>query len=676
MKRMSSLDVYVIVKELQSLIGYSVDNIYRDINDTFYLFRFKGKGLLKNPFLLIEPGIRIHLTEMKHPTPKRPSDKILAIRQHLKGTELVKISQIDFDRLVEIILKGKQEYRLYIEIFGNRPNFVVVGDQNRVISALWYKKMRHRDILPGKEFELPPSRGKSILDLSYEEILQVIKAKNMENESIVRTLAQKTGGGGPLMEEILARSKINKTKKTHEIVDEEVIRILQSIEDIKKDLENPEPSVILDSDDTPLSFQPINLQSISGKRSKKFERFSLASDHYYSNIAKEKSLDLKQRDRKMKKLLKVLEAQKKAIIDFETKKERYKKVGDLIYFHLIEVEELLTTILAARRKNISWSDIQTKLIKAKNRGMPSAKIYETLIPERSRIRIILETETIEVDFRKSATVIANEFYERAKKASMKILPAKEAVLETEKRIAFLEKEILEQQASESITLIRRKRKWYEKYHWTKTLNGFLIIGGKDIQSNEEIVKRRMKQNDLFFHAELRGAPYTILIRDSSSKNITNEDISSAALLAAAFSSGWKAGYGAVDVYHVPAESASFTAPSGEYIPRGGIMIRGTRNYLRGVEMALTIGVQIGEFNAKVIYGSEEDIKKSSPISIIIKPGSDSKGKIAKQIQKILVEKAESPEDKAKIQGIDLNDFVRAIPHDSMISEVKYKESHS
>ena len=77
---------------------------------------------------------------------------------------------------------------------------------------------------------------------------------------------------------------------------------------------------------------------------------------------------------------------------------------------------------------------------------------------------------------------------------------------------------------ESFTLKRRKRKWYEKYHWTKTLNGFLIIGGRDIRSNEEIVKRRMKQNDLFFHAELRGAPYTILIRDSSSNNITDNDI--------------------------------------------------------------------------------------------------------------------------------------------------------
>ncbi|MFX1538974.1 MAG: ribosome rescue protein RqcH, partial [Promethearchaeota archaeon] len=636
---MSSLDVYAITEELQSLIGYRVDNIYRDITDSFYLFKFKGKGILKSPFLLIEPGMRIHLTEVKYPQ-MTPSDKILAMRQHLKGAELLFIKQIDFDRLVEITLRGKQEYRIYIEIFGNRPNFIIVGDQNRVIYALWYRKMRHRDVLPGKAFVLPPSRGKSILEMSNEELKQIIEASDAENEDIVKTLAQKTGGGGPLMEEILTRSKIVKTKKTQAISEYEINQILQSIEEIKKDLKSPEPTIILDSDEKPLSYQPIEFKSIPGV-SKKFDSYSSALDYYYTNITPKKSLDLKLHDRKKKKLLKVLEAQKKAIIDFEAKKERYKKVGDSIYIHLTEIEELLTTIMTARRKNISWSDIQTKLIQAKEQGMPSAEIYEKLIPERSSIRLTLETETIEVDFRKSVTEIANEYYERGKKAAAKILPAKGAMLETEKKISLLEKEILEQQLVESFALKRRKRKWYEKYHWTKTLNGFLIISGKDIHSNEEIVKRRMKKNDLFFHAELRGAPYTILIRDSSSNDITNEDLSSAALLAASFSSGWKAGYGAVDVYHVPAESASFTAPSGEYIPKGGIMIRGTRTYLRGVKLALTIGVQVGEFNAMVIYGSEEDIKKTSPITITIKPGSESKGKIAKQIRKILVEKIEN-----------------------------------
>ncbi|UCE13142.1 MAG: NFACT family protein [Candidatus Heimdallarchaeota archaeon] len=667
---MSSLDIYAISKELQGIIGYRVDNVYRDLSDTLFLFKFKGKGPYKSPFLLIEPGIRLHLTEVKYQVPERPSDKIVGMRSHLKGAEVTGIRQIDFDRIVEISLRGKQQYQIFIEIFGNRPNLVIVGDQNRVISALWYKKMRHRDLLPGKEFELPPSRGKSILDMNNEEIKQIVKMKEIEKEKIIRTLAQKAGGGGRLMEEVLARANIPKDKMNEDIREEEFNRIKKATMGIKRDLEKLKPSVAFDSNEKPISFQPIDLITISGQV-QYFESFSLAMDYYYTNITPKTSADLKRYDQKKKRLLKVLEAQKQTIEGFEIKKKYYKELGDKIYLQLNEMDELLSTILTARKKNIDWPEIQNKLAHAKENGVPSARILEKIFPERGVIRLNLDSEIIEVDFRKPASEIANGYYQRAKKAARKIAPAKEAILETERKIDLLSKDITVQRKEESISLKRRKRKWYEKYHWTKTQNRFLVIGGRDVNSNVEIVKRRMKEEDFFFHAEIRGAPYTILIRDSSDQKPEDLDLNEAALLAATFSSGWKEGYGAVDVYYVPARNTSFTAPSGEYIPKGGIMVRGTRKYVRGVEMALTLGIQLNKFNASVIYGSEETIRSQSPITITIKPGSVSKGKIAKHIRHIFIEKTEIPENKAKIKAIDLNEFVHAIPHNSEIIKVEY-----
>ena len=670
---MSSLDIYAIVKELHGLVGYRIDNIYRDLSDSFFLLKLKGRGQYKNPFLLIEPGFRLYLTEFKHPIPERPSNKIMGLRSHLKETEVIGIRQVDFDRLVEITLRGKQLYRVYIELFGSRPNLVVVGDQNQVISALWYKKMRHRNLLPGKDFNLPPSRGKSILDLTFNEISQIVSAIEVENEEIVRTIARNVGGGGSLMEEVLARANIPKMKKSKEISDEEIDHILQATKDIRQDLEELKPSVALDSNKNPISFQPIDLKSISGEV-QYFDSFSLALEFYYMNTTPKISVGIKQHDRKKKKLLKVLEAQKQAVEEFKRKKKQYKELGDKIYLQLNEIDELLSTIVVARRKNISWPEIQNKLAYAKEQGILSVRILNDINPERGTLQLNLDSELIEIDFRKSATEIANEYYQRAKKAARKISPANEAILETERQLDLFIKNLSEQRIVESFSLKRRKRRWYEKYHWTKTQNGFLIISGKDVSSNEEIVKRRMKDTDIFFHAELRGAPYTILIRDSSEKSVTDKDIADAALLGAAFSSGWKAGYGAIDVYHVPGNNASFTAPSGEYIPKGGIMIRGTRSYIRGVEMALAIGVQVREFNAAVIYGSEDVVKSLSPITVVIKPGSISKGKVAKQIQRIFVKKANTPEEKAKVKGINLNEFVQAIPHDSVITKVDYGSS--
>ncbi|MHA1444691.1 MAG: NFACT family protein, partial [Candidatus Hodarchaeales archaeon] len=243
MKQMSNIDIFAVIKDLQGLIGYRVDNLYLDVSERFFLLKLKGKGAFRNPFLLIEPGLRIHITEFKHAVPERPSDKMLALRGHLKGTILESIKQVDFDRVVELTLLGKHKYHVYIELFGNRPNFVVVGDGNRVIYASWYKKMRHRDILPGKEFQLPPSRGKSILEMSTTDLEQTIFSSEYQDEQIVKVLARNFGGGGTLMEELLARAVIPKEKICSGIQGNDLENLTSVIKEIVLELEDLVPNV-------------------------------------------------------------------------------------------------------------------------------------------------------------------------------------------------------------------------------------------------------------------------------------------------------------------------------------------------------------------------------------------------------------------------------------------------
>ena len=57
--------------------------------------------------------------------------------------------------------------------------------------------------------------------------------------------------------------------------------------------------------------------------------------------------------------------------------------------------------------------------------------------------------------------------------------------------------------------------WFEKFFWFITSENYLVIGGKDAQQNEQLVKKYMDKGDLFFHCELHGAAVMIL------KNPTN-----------------------------------------------------------------------------------------------------------------------------------------------------------
>ena len=192
---MSSADIAIILDEIgEGLVDYTVDNIYE--LEQIYVIRFKGfrPGRPRQPSLLIEPGKRIHLTEYARTFPQLPSPKCLTFRKFLKNGRLTRISQLGFDRVIVLEITNAEtgkRYSLYCELFG-RGNLILVehfdsptadGQHNRVLFALWYRVMRDRQLLAGKEFLFPPSRGKSILHLTKEDLL-AIPSQDLDTKSL------------------------------------------------------------------------------------------------------------------------------------------------------------------------------------------------------------------------------------------------------------------------------------------------------------------------------------------------------------------------------------------------------------------------------------------------------------------------------------------------------------
>ena len=85
-------------------------------------------------------------------------------------------------------------------------------------------------------------------------------------------------------------------------------------------------------------------------------------------------------------------------------------------------------------------------------------------------------------------------------------------------------------------LLKKKetgRKWFEKFRYYKLDKGF-IVGGKDKDSNEDLLKKHLDNEDLVFHTEMKGSPFFIL-KDSKDEGY----ILQAALLTAYYSHDWK-----------------------------------------------------------------------------------------------------------------------------------------
>ncbi len=225
---------------------------------------------------------------------------------------------------------------------------------------------------------------------------------------------------------------------------------------------------------------------------------------------------------------------------------------------------------------------------------------------------------LRLDLSKSLWENLGEYHERAKKLKRKIAKLEELIANPP------QKEKAPQRVK-PVLVKKRKRDWYEKFHWTFTPSGLLAIGGRDARSNESIVRNYMEQKDLYFHADVSGAPSVVL---KNGQEGDENDIRAAAALSAVYSKAWKNGLAAVDVFYALPDQVSLAPPSGEYRPKGGVMIYGKREWIRNLPLKAYVG-----------FDSEKNrffISFFPPVGkyVVLVPGQTPRSDVARQILKI------------------------------------------
>jgi len=269
---------------------------------------------------------------------------------------------------------------------------------------------------------------------------------------------------------------------------------------------------------------------------------------------------------------------------------------------------------------------------------------------------------VEIDFRKSAQENAQDYFEEAKHAAKKIEASKIPIEETKKKMKDVKKNAEKKEAS----VKQRKRvrgKWYEKFHWMVTSDGFLVVGGRDATQNEVLFKKHLQPDDIALHADIQGAPLTFVKADG--KAPTPQAIREASEFAVAYSTGWKRGLASVDVYWVRADQVSKTAQSGEFLPKGSFVMRGAKNFMKNTELKVAIGVEFetdkdGNAAAKPVCGAVQSVNNRAKYFVTLKPGSYSQQQAAEEVKKRLLLKA-MPNDQELIQLVDIGEFQRLVP---------------
>ncbi len=197
---------------------------------------------------------------------------------------------------------------------------------------------------------------------------------------------------------------------------------------------------------------------------------------------------------------------------------------------------------------------------------------------------------ITLDWRKGARENVEAHYLLSKELAKKAEGARKAIEETKKEIAAAgkEKERVDVEASKAPAM-KRKKEWHEKHRWFYTSGGRLVVAGRDAKQNDLLVAKVMVDADLFFHADIQGAPATIL---QDGKKASAQEKKEAAQFAASYSSAWKTGAAGVDVYAVEKNQLSKHAQGG-YVGTGGFAIAGSREWFRATPLGLVVGVKDG-----------------------------------------------------------------------------------
>lgn len=120
-------------------------------------------------------------------------------------------------------------------------------------------------------------------------------------------------------------------------------------------------------------------------------------------------------------------------------------------------------------------------------------------------------------------------------------------------------------------------------------------------------------------------------------------------------------------YAVEHDQVSMTAPSGQFLPKGGFMIYGERNYINDVPLQLYMGLVIEQSWARLVISTREDSMQGARYSVCIKPGALKRGQAAKKIKQKFVSMVED-KHLNKVKAINVGDISQMLPGDCELSE--------
>ena len=609
-KEMSSFDVRSIVTELAPLEGAHMDKIHHWGGSVLFRLNVPGQGKRE---LLFQDRRWLYCPSSKPETPATPSAFASYLRKYVDNARVGRARQIGFDRIVEVPLtKSDGDYSLMIELFGG-GNVLLVKD-GVIQNCLVHKTLRDRKTRPGEPYVMPKSR----FDPTVSTEADFLASFRTSEADTVRTLATAVNLGGQYAEEVCARAGVDKSAPAKDVDDATVARMHAAMVGIvQRVLEDPQPTAYL-KDGRIEDFAPVLLESRSDLEAKGFGTLSEVVEEYLRETGE--AVEDAYVDPAVEKLNKRIAKQEETCVDYREQEAGYRRRAEALYTDYQKASELLS-VLDEQSRKITWEKLRA--------GAAKIPYVESIDPSKHEVRAVLGGEAMTLDWTRGVDANASDLYQKGKAIGEKAKRAEEALAQSREELAKLQKGLERERALAAERAQPTKQFWFERYKWFVTTGGRLVLAGRDTHSNDNVVKKHLKDGDLYAHADVHGAPSVVV---KGGAEASPEELRQACQFALAQSKAWIAALSEGGAFWVYPDQVSKTPNPGEFVPRGAFVIRGKRNYEYHLPMELAIGEVDHEGSRKVMCGPVECFADCHKY-IVVRPGKPKSGRRTSEIAK-------------------------------------------
>ena len=335
---LDGLTMSVLAKELnERLQTGQIQKLYQ-IDKTTLLFKIRALNEDQSLVITVGATPAMYLSKPLQDLPKEPSSLCMFLRKHIEGSRIVKVEQINGDRIM-CIQTDKLEMDgsitstfIYVELMGKYSNCIFVQDGVILESLIHVSPLmnRERSISPKLHYELPPNANRvSLMDFDYDEIKNLLTSFGDGTvQQSIRAIFN--GFGKPLLDEVLLTSNLSGNEIISDLISTQVDALAKALYELKIKLNESNGLLTLINDNNKKAHATFILQNY-----KVLKEYSTISEALEESIHNTKSIHTA--DKELEKILtaaiKKEEGRHQKIkdeLDDTNKMDTYKLYGDIL----------------------------------------------------------------------------------------------------------------------------------------------------------------------------------------------------------------------------------------------------------------------------------------------------------------------------------------------------------